>query len=111
MLMSANVAQAQEAVVIEEATFTEVAECADHYYSQKKDNWFIQIGAGIETLFAGVERLEVLATDIENETTHSSHIHINRVGLMWDMFNSFGNVNADRVFSIVPFVGVGGSYS
>ena len=33
------------------------------------------------------------------------------IDLMWDMFNSFGNVNTKRVFSMVPFVGVGGSYS
>ena len=31
MLLSANVAKAQEAVVIEEATFTEVADCTDQY--------------------------------------------------------------------------------
>ncbi|MDE5572154.1 MAG: OmpA family protein, partial [Muribaculaceae bacterium] len=30
---------------------------------------------------------------------------------MWDMFNSFGGVNSKRVFSIVPFVGVGGAYT
>lgn len=28
--------------------------------------------------------------------------------LMWDMFNSIGGVNQNRVFSIVPFVGLGG---
>jgi len=32
------------------------------------------------------------------------------VDLMWDMFNTFGNVNPNRVFSIVPFVGIGGSF-
>jgi len=31
--------------------------------------------------------------------------------LMWDMFNSLGSVDADRFFSIVPFVGVGATYS
>lgn len=30
---------------------------------------------------------------------------------MWDMFNSLGGVNQDRVFSIVPFVGLGGTYA
>ncbi len=29
---------------------------------------------------------------------------------MWDMFNSLGGVNSKRVFSIVPFVGIGGTY-
>lgn len=31
--------------------------------------------------------------------------------LMWDMFNSCHGVNPDRVFSIVPFVGIGGTYN
>lgn len=31
--------------------------------------------------------------------------------IMWDMFNSLGGVNADRVFSIIPFAGIGGTYS
>ena len=138
MLLSANEANAQEAIVIEEATFTEV-ECADHYYSGKKDNWFIQIGAGMEL-------------PIVEHSPHSAKRHITaaygagfgkwftpylgwrisaqggayhfdaagayrkakfvnaNLDLMWDMFNSF-SVNDNRVFSIVPFVGVGGSYS
>ena len=32
------------------------------------------------------------------------------VDLMWDMFNTFGGVNEKRVFSLVPFVGIGGTY-
>ena len=32
------------------------------------------------------------------------------VDFMWDMFNSLGGVNSKRVFSIVPFVGLGGMY-
>lgn len=31
--------------------------------------------------------------------------------LMWDMFNSLGGVNPDRVFSIIPFAGIGGEAS
>lgn len=31
--------------------------------------------------------------------------------LMWDMFNSISGPNASRVFSIVPFVGIGGTYN
>lgn len=33
------------------------------------------------------------------------------VDIMWDMFNSIGGVNDKRVFSIVPFVGVGGTFN
>ncbi|MBD5215609.1 MAG: OmpA family protein [Bacteroidales bacterium] len=32
------------------------------------------------------------------------------VDFMWDMFNSLGGVNSNRVFSIVPFVGLGGTF-
>ncbi len=30
---------------------------------------------------------------------------------MWDMFNSLGGVDSHRVFSIIPFVGLGGTYA
>ncbi|MDE7181168.1 MAG: OmpA family protein [Muribaculaceae bacterium] len=30
---------------------------------------------------------------------------------MWDMFNTLGGVNQERVFSIIPFIGVGGGAS
>lgn len=30
---------------------------------------------------------------------------------MWDMFNSLGGVNSHRVFSIIPYVGFGGTYA
>ncbi len=29
---------------------------------------------------------------------------------MWDMFNSLGGVNDNRTFSIIPFVGIGGTF-
>lgn len=31
--------------------------------------------------------------------------------LMWDMCNSLGGVKADRVVSVIPFVGIGGTYA
>ena len=39
--------------------------------------------------------------------SHSKHASIS-LEFMWDMFNSLGGVNQNRVFSIIPFVGVGG---
>ena len=30
---------------------------------------------------------------------------------MWDMFNSLGGVNSKRVFSLVPYVGLGGAFA
>ena len=31
--------------------------------------------------------------------------------LMWDMCNSLGGVNASRPVSVLPFVGIGGTYA
>ena len=31
--------------------------------------------------------------------------------IMWDMFNTFHGVNPDRVFSLVPFAGIGGTFA
>ncbi|MDE6007316.1 MAG: OmpA family protein [Muribaculaceae bacterium] len=39
--------------------------------------------------------------------TSSKHVNL-QAELMWDMFNSFGGVNENRVFSIIPFFGLGG---
>ena len=49
MLLSANTAKAQETVVVEETVVTEVpVECKTQYSTSWKDNWFIQLGAGIQ---------------------------------------------------------------
>jgi len=137
VLLSANVAKAQEAIVVEEATFTEVPECADHYYSQKNDNWFIQIGAGVETPITenfkdnkhytaaygaafGKWFSPYLAWRIsaQGAAYHFNSAAYNKAkfanlnfDLMWDMFNTIGGVNTGRFFTIKPFVGVGASYS
>ncbi|MBO4978022.1 MAG: OmpA family protein [Muribaculaceae bacterium] len=47
---------------------------------------------------------------------HEGHMNkANYVGanldFMWDMFNSLGGVNEKRVFSLIPFVGLGGTYT
>lgn len=39
--------------------------------------------------------------------SRSKHVNL-QAELMWDMFNSFGGVNEKRVFSIIPFFGLGG---
>ncbi len=145
LLLSANVAKAQEAetVVIDETVLTEVVDCADHYYSPKGKNWFIQIGAGMElpivehyptsatrhiTAAYGIGfgkwfspylgwRFGVQAAAFHYDcntfsgTTYNKAKFVNgNLDLMWDMFNSFGSVNANRVFSMVPFLGVGATY-
>lgn len=44
---------------------------------------------------------------VDGGWSHSKHVGLH-MELMWDMFNSLGGVNANRVFSIIPFVGLGG---
>lgn len=49
MLFAANTASAQETVVVEEATVIEQpVECKNHYTSSWRQNWFIQLGAGMQ---------------------------------------------------------------
>ena len=49
-LFSATSAMAQDAIVVEEETvsLSEAADCKTQYYVDKHDNWFIQLGAGID---------------------------------------------------------------
>ncbi|MBO4941952.1 MAG: OmpA family protein [Muribaculaceae bacterium] len=144
MLVPSLTAKAQDdAVVVEEEQTTVISDitCKDQYYVNKKDNWFIQFGAGIAIPF-----LEGTNKNGDRE----SHITVNynfgfgkwfspymgwrasfmggplhyenkgmskfkyvsaNVDFMWDMFNSLGGVNPDRVFSIIPFIGLGGTYA
>ena len=47
----------------------------------------------------------------KNDTfNHMKWVNAN-LDIMWDMFNSLGNVNSKRVFSIIPFIGLGGAYT
>ena len=57
MLLSSNYASAQEAVgIVEESVITEVpVECKTNYSTSWKDNWFIQLGAGVQIPY--VDRL------------------------------------------------------
>jgi outer membrane protein OmpA-like peptidoglycan-associated protein len=138
-----------EAVSVTEFT----CDNANHYFSNWRNNWFIQVGAGINQPFVekGVGltsgrdaidrqsmtvvynfgfgrwfspylgfRINALGGSLhwDNPTTkypdggwtHAKHVNVN-AELMWDMFNSIGGVNANRVFSIIPFVGLGGDYT
>ncbi|MDE6288830.1 MAG: hypothetical protein K2M00_08620, partial [Muribaculaceae bacterium] len=45
-------AAAQETVVVEESeTIVSQVPCKTHYYTNKGDNWFIQVGAGVTSPF------------------------------------------------------------
>lgn len=143
MLLSSNYASAQEAVgIVEESVITEVpVECGTKYSTSWKDNWFIQLGAGVQIPYVdhylnkGEAKRHM--TPVYNVgfghwfspylgfrvTGYYGRLHMDwgkynkanmanaNVDLMWDMFNSFAGPNPNRVFSIIPFVGVGGTYT
>ena len=137
-------AMAQEpAVVVEEESLTVVEEvpCATHYYCNGSENWFIQIGAGVNTPFFEYSevngskkhhftavydfgfgkwftpyfgtRLNFMggALHWDNHEYHKMKYVSGQVDFMWDMFNALGGVNDNRVFSIVPFAGLGAAYA
>ena len=137
MLLSANVANAQETIILEESAL----DCGDKYYCGDTDNWFIQLGGGINVPFVentlpnGEEKHHITAAYNlgfgkwfspylgwrmsflggalhwdNNYYTKSKYVSAN-FDLMWDMFNSLGGVNEDRLFSIVPFAGLGGTFA
>ena len=128
-------------VVEEDVTVVDVEQCRDHYYSHWSDNWFMQMGAGMNLpllenyLPNGDEKRHITAAynvgfgkwltphlgwrmstlygaiHWDNEVySKAKYINAN-FDLMWDMFNSVGGVNMKRVFTIVPFVGLGGTYT
>ena len=143
MLLSSNYASAQDAVgIVEESVITEVpVECKTNYSTSWKDNWFIQLGAGVQIPYVdhylnkGDDKRHI--TPVYNVgfghwfspylgfrvTGYYGRLHLDwgkynkanmanaNVDLMWDMFNSFAGPNPNRVFSIIPFVGVGGTYT
>lgn len=155
-LIAPQVMAAQEEVVTETVSVTEfTCDNTDHHFSSWRDNWFIQVGAGINQPFVErgingarsnlhqVDRKKMTVTynfgfgrwfspylgfrfnalggalhwdnpnglrpDI-NSFTHAKHVNLN-FEIMWDMFNSLGGVNDNRVFSIIPFAGLGGDYT
>ncbi len=132
-------AQQDTLVEITDVTIEEMANCQNHYYSNWRNNWFIQLGAGtsvplVENYLSNgdAKRQFTLAMNVgvghwfspyvgirfsalggalhwENgDFSKAKYANLN-FDLMWDMFNSLGNVNTQRVFSIIPFVGMGGT--
>ena len=143
MLFSANEAMAQDAtaVVVEEEVTVEPVDCNDHYSPGSwKDNWYLQLGAGIQSPF--VENSRAKGDDSRKLTatynlgvgrwispylgfrfsayygtmhwnqgvTASARLANLNVDFMWDMFNSIGGYNPRRVFSMVPYIGLGSSF-
>lgn len=142
VLPSKAIAQDDDYVVVEEdVTIVDMSQCKDIYHSSWKDNWFMQMGAGMNLpmlenyLPDGTEKRHITAAYNmgfgkwmtpylgwrmsalygaihwdNNVYSKAKYVNAN-FDLMWDMFNSVGGVNSDRVFSIVPFVGLGGTYT
>ena len=133
-------AQDETVVVEENAIVTEVP-CKTHYYVDKTNNWFIQFGAGVAVPFMEGRnekgdreshftvnynvgfgkwfspymgwRLAFQGGPLHYSNGGMSKMKYVTANLdfMWDMFNSLGGVNSHRVFSIIPFVGLGGTYA
>lgn len=130
-------AQEEVTVIQEDVVVGDLIECKDQYYTTWDKNWFLQLGAGVDIPY--VEDSEVdgrAATAVYNigfgkwfspyfgwrmtfqggslhYTTgdvynHAKYVNGN-IDIMWDMLNSF-KVKQNRVFSIIPFIGVGGTF-
>ena len=140
MLAGAFTASAQEVVAVEETVVTEqTVECKDHYTSSWRDNWFLQLGAGMQVPFVdrapGHDHYAHHITAVYNLgfghwfspylgfrfSGYYGKIHYDYAGMntanygnlnfdiQWDMLNSIGGVHPNRVFSIIPYFGVGGA--
>ncbi len=131
---------AQEVITMSEETVA-VAEapCKTRYFNSWRDGWFIQAGAGVDLpIMEGFEYDKTVSAtynfnvgrwftpylalrfsafyanphehlaDHENYNWYSANVNAD---LMWDMCNSIAGVNLSRPVSVVPFVGVGGTYN
>ncbi len=135
-------AKAQETVVVEEETVSvgEAVDCKTNYSVNKHDNWFIQLGAGVDVplvenqLPDGTAKHHLTPTynvgfgrwfsphlgfrlsgyygamHWDNESYSKARYGNVNLDLMWDMCNTLGGVNASRPVSVIPFVGIGGTY-
>jgi outer membrane protein 40 len=160
LALGGNVANAQDVFVDDAVTVTEfTCDNANHYFSNWRNNWFIEVSAGANvplvergwgadpmspvdgkkwtaTYSVGFGRwfspylgfrIKAVGGSLHWDSpyyrpfnsvstsnpaalpgwSHSRHVGLH-AELMWDMFNSFAGYNPKRVFSIIPFVGVGG---
>lgn len=138
VLMAANDANAQETVVVEESTIAvEQVQCKDIYTPGSwRDNWYIQLGAGMRTPLVENGTKDRHITAIYNLAVgrwispylgfrfsgyygsmhwKSGHMASARtanlnVDFMWDMCNSIAGYNPSRPVSIVPYIGLGGTF-
>lgn len=141
-LLASFSANAQDAVVVEEESVSvvDVTNCKTNYAVNGHDNWFIQLGAGIDVplfeneLAVGDAKRHITATyngavgrwfspymafriSAYGGAWHWDNVSYSKAkfanvnfDFMWDMCNSLGGVNPDRPVSVIPFVGIGGTY-
>ena len=148
-----NSASAQDVFVDDAVSVTEfTCDNNDHYFSNWRDNWFIEGSAGgnqplverglaadqmksvdgalwtgtysvgfgrwvspyIGFRFKGIGGSIHYCYPQPNQTTGEGFMHMKaanlQVEMMWDMLNSI-SYNPKRVFSIIPFFGLGGGVS
>ena len=148
-----NSASAQDVFVDDAASVTEfTCDNNDHYFSNWRDNWFIEVSAGgnqplverghaadylksvdgalwtgtysvgfgrwvspyIGFRFKGIGGSIHFCYPQGTQTTGEGFMHMKaanlQVEMLWDMLNSI-NYNPKRVFSIIPFFGLGGGVS
>lgn len=135
-------ASAQDDVVVEEESISvvDVSNCKTNYAVNGHDNWFIQVGAGIDVpmveneLASGDAKRHITAAyngavgrwfspylafrfSAYGGSLHWDNVNFSRAkyanlnfDFMWDMCNSLGGVNPDRPVSVIPYVGIGGTY-
>ena len=148
-----NSASAPDVFVDDAVSVTEfTCDNNDHYFSNWRDNWFIEVSAGgnqplverglaadqmksvdgalwtgtysvgfgrwvspyIGFRFKGIGGSIHYCYPQPNQTTGEGFMHMKaanlQVEMMWDMLNSI-SYNPKRVFSIIPFFGLGGGVS
>ena len=118
LLLSANTAKAQEAVVVEESVVTEVpVECKTNYSTSWKDNWYIQAGAGMMVPYvdhynvAGHAKRHITAIyNVGVGHWFSPYLGVRATGFFGKLHTDCGP-KADRAFSIIPYVGLGVAYT
>lgn len=140
LCMGVGSTAAQTAAVTEESvTVTEVPSCDVKYYNSWRDGWFIQLGAGVNFPVAeGFKDNDIkigaqyaggfgrwfspyfgfrftgaygnVAESLSGGVMHYRSASIYG-DVMWDMCNSLGGVNLNRPVSVIPFIGIGGTYN
>jgi outer membrane protein OmpA-like peptidoglycan-associated protein/opacity protein-like surface antigen len=139
--LAPQLAQAQTDEMVLDIDVVSITPCKTNYYSTNSSNWFLQLGAGIDAPFleyslthgkakhhltAAYElafgkwmspytgwRISMLGGALHwDNHTYSKAKYVNaNLDLMWDMLNSLSSPNPNRLFSLVPFVGLGGTFS